>query len=135
MGLFFMSQKLTQKQENFCKVYVETGNASEAYRQAYEAENMKQTTIAVKACELLSDGNVSVRVQELRNEHAVRHNITIDSLIEELEQARQLAFDTGKAAPAVTATMGKAKLLGMDKQVIEHTGANGQPLFTGVVIE
>ena len=27
--------RLTPKQEAFCRAYVETGNASEAYRQAY----------------------------------------------------------------------------------------------------
>ena len=27
--------KLTPKQEKFCQVFIETGNASEAYRQAY----------------------------------------------------------------------------------------------------
>ena len=29
--------ELTQKQENFCLAYIETGNASEAYRKAYNA--------------------------------------------------------------------------------------------------
>ncbi|SQE31532.1 Terminase small subunit [Mannheimia haemolytica] len=28
--------ELTPKQEAFCLAYIETGNASEAYRQAYE---------------------------------------------------------------------------------------------------
>jgi len=28
----------------------------------------------------------------------------------------------------VSATMGKARILGLDKQVIEHTGTNGTPL-------
>ena len=46
--------KLTIKQEAFARAYVETGNASEAYRRAYNAENMKQESIAVRACELLA---------------------------------------------------------------------------------
>ena len=41
--------KLTAKQEAFARAYVETGNASEAYRRAYNAENMKQESIAVRA--------------------------------------------------------------------------------------
>ena len=36
-----MSNQLTPKQEKFAQVYVECGNASEAYRQAYNAENMQ----------------------------------------------------------------------------------------------
>ena len=68
--------KLTPKQEKFAQVYVETGNASEAYRQSYNAERMKPETIWVKASELLSCGNVSVRVGLLRSEIAASPNIS-----------------------------------------------------------
>lgn len=112
--------KLTEKQEKFCRVLVETNNASEAYRQAYNCENMKQSTINEEASRALAHPDITARVSELRATHAKRHEITVDDLLRELEEARQLAFDTEKAAAAVTATMGKAKLLGMDKQVIEH---------------
>lgn len=43
--------KLTIKQEAFARAYVETGNASEAYRRAYDAARMKPEVIAVKASE------------------------------------------------------------------------------------
>ena len=46
--------KLTPKQEASCLAYTKTGNASEAYRQAYDAKGMKDTTIHVKASELLA---------------------------------------------------------------------------------
>ena len=36
--------KLTAKQEAFCLAYLETGNASEAYRQVYKSDRMKSTT-------------------------------------------------------------------------------------------
>ncbi len=39
-------QKLTVKQEGFARDYVLTGNASEAYRRNYNAENMKQGSVA-----------------------------------------------------------------------------------------
>lgn len=118
---------LTQKQENFCLKYVECGNASEAYRHAYNANGMKQTSIAVKASELLSDGNVSVRVEELRMEAAQRHRLTVDDLLNELEEARiaALTAETVQASAATGATMGKAKLLGLDKQIIDHQSTDG----------
>lgn len=56
---------LTPKQEAFCLAYLETGNASEAYRRAYSAANMKPATIAVKASELLANGKITVRLKEL----------------------------------------------------------------------
>lgn len=121
---------LTQKQENFCQAYVETGNASEAYRKAYAADKMKPEAIHVKASELLSSGKVSVRVAELQGEIKQRHNVTVDSLLAELEEARQkaLSAETPQSSAAVAATMGKAKLTGLDKQIVEITGRNGSPL-------
>ena len=46
---------MTPKQEHFARLYVETGNASEAYRQAYNAENMKPETVTNEAYKLLLD--------------------------------------------------------------------------------
>ena len=125
---------LTPKQENFCLAYLETGNASEAYRRAYDAENMTPATINVKACELLANDKVTVRLAELREPIMQRHAITVDDLLRELEEARQLALETEAPAPAVSATMGKAKLLGMDKQVLEHTGPGGAPLLPTTIL-
>ncbi|MGL4546014.1 MAG: terminase small subunit, partial [Plesiomonas sp.] len=36
---------LTEKQEKFCKALIETGNQSEAYRRAYNTENMKPESV------------------------------------------------------------------------------------------
>ena len=119
---------LTIKQEKFANIYIELGNASEAYRQSYNCEKMKPESVNIKAFELLNNGKVTLRVDELRNELAKRHDITKDTLIIELEEARQMAKDTAKASSMVSATMGKARILGLDKQVIEHTGTNGTPL-------
>ncbi|MGG5150476.1 terminase small subunit [Alcaligenes aquatilis] len=121
---------LTPKQEAFALAYVETGNASEAYRRSYNAERMKPEVIAVKASELLAHGKVSVRIKELQAAHADRHKLTVDDLLRELEEARQAALtaETAQSSAAVAATMGKAKLLGMDKQVIEHSGPGGGPI-------
>ena len=113
--------KLTPKQEKFCYGYMETGNASEAYRQAYNAEKMRPDTVNNKAYGLLQKGGIRARLDELRAEHKKRHEITVDTLVAELEEARKLAFETDKAAAAVSATMGKAKLLGL---VVEKQETN-----------
>lgn len=112
-------KNLTVKQEKFSLAYVETGNASEAYRQAYNAEGMKPETVHRKASELLADGKITARIAELQADHQARHNITVDDLLDELEEARQMAKDNGNSSAMVTATMGKAKLLGLDKQIID----------------
>ena len=125
MGEMMGEVKLTPKQERFCQVYIETGNASEAYRQSYNAEKMRPDTVNNKAYGLLQKGDIRARLDELRAEHKKRHEITVDTLVAELAEARKLAFETDKAAAAVSATMGKAKLLGLvvDKQETAITQA------------
>ena len=116
---------LTPKQEKFCLVYMETGNASEAYRQAYDVrEGTKESTINRKAKTLVDQSNISARISELRATHAARHNVTVDSLIADLEADRQLAREIGQPGAAISASMGKAKLLGLDKQVIDHVSSD-----------
>lgn len=121
---------LTHKQEKFCQAYIETGNASEAYRTAYAADKMKPEAIHVNASKLLDNAKVALRVSELQGEIKQRHNVTVDSLLAELEEARQKALnaETPQSSAAVAATMGKAKLTGLDKQIVEVTGKNGSPL-------
>ncbi|HGM5304223.1 TPA: terminase small subunit [Serratia marcescens] len=118
---------LTIKQEAFCQAYIETGNASEAYRSSYAAENMKPDAIHVQASKLLDNPKIALRVAELRGEIKERHSVTVDSLLAELEEARRAALtaETPQSSAAVAATLGKAKLTGLDKQIIEHTGPGG----------
>ena len=116
---------LTPKQEKFCIVYLETGNASEAYRQAYDAQSMKPETVNKRASELLDNGVIAGRLEALRAPIIAKAQLTVEDLLRELEEARRLALDTEAPGPAVSATMGKAKLLGLDKQVIDHQSSDG----------
>ena len=77
-----MVNKLTPKQETFCQEFIKCGNASEAYKRAYDCENMKSETINVKACELLKNGNITVRVKEL-DEQKFNNNIADAQEIQE----------------------------------------------------
>lgn len=118
---------VTEQQEKFCHVFVETGNASEAYRQAYNAKNMGANTIAARASEMLNKSNITVRLQQLREVHQKRHAITVDTLLEKLNKVYTvaLAAETPQSSAAVRAVMGQAKLLGLDKQLIELSGEVG----------
>lgn len=116
---------LTPKQEKFCIVYLETGNASEAYRQSYNAENMSQNALNREASVMLDNPKIAQRVEQLRAPIIKKAQLTVEDLLRELEEARQLAIQTEAPAPAVSATMGKAKLLGLGKQVIDHTSSDG----------
>ena len=116
---------LTPKQENFCLAYLETGNASEAYRRAYEIGTMKPESVNRKAKELLDNVKITARLTELRAPIIAKAQLTVEDLLAELEEARRLAIDTEQPSPAVSATMGKAKLLGLDKLVVDNISSDG----------
>ena len=96
--------KLTPKQEKFCLVYIETGNASEAYRQSYNTAKMKPETVNRTAKQLLDNRKISARLDELRAELKQRHVVTIDRVLEEYAKlafydARKLFDDNGAVLP------------------------------------
>lgn len=122
---------LTLKQEAFCQRYIETGNASEAYRLAYNASGMKPATINRKAVELTQNGKVAARVTELKSGLAKAHQVTVASLLAELEEARVVARRQKTASSMVQATMGKAKLVGLDKDP-DTGGEEAQPVLVKV---
>jgi phage terminase small subunit len=117
---------LTPKQEAFALAYVETGNASEAYRRSYNAEKMKPETVNRTAKELLDNPKIAARLAELKAAHVERHEITVDDLIRELEEARSIAMAGERQQPAamVAASMGKAKLLGLIVDKAENKNDN-----------
>lgn len=127
---------LTVKQEAFALKYVECGNASESYRTAYDAEGMQPESIHVAASRLLSEAKVALRVQELRSAVAEAAKLTITDLLRELEEARTAAMtaENPQSSAAVAATMGKAKLLGLDKNTLEVSGLNGGPINASIEV-
>lgn len=66
-----MNNRLTEKQERFCNYYLDCdGNASEAYRMAYDASKMQPETIWSNASRMLASNKVAARIAELRSERA-----------------------------------------------------------------
>ena len=121
-----MSDKLTLKQEKFCLVFVETGNASEAYRQAYETENMKPETINRNAKALMDDNKIATRIGALQEAHRERHDVTVDSLTEMIIEDRTFARANKQPSAAVSATMGLAKLHGLASDKLKMAAEDGQ---------
>jgi phage terminase small subunit len=74
-------KNLTPKQEKFCHKYLECGNASEAYRHAYNCEKMADKTVWEKASALLNGGKVAARVDELRADLRAKADITKEEVL------------------------------------------------------
>jgi phage terminase small subunit len=76
-------RKLTPKQEAAIHEFMKNGgNKSAAYRHAYNAENMKEDTIKVKACNLFKQDNIRTTLEALQEK--VRKNSIAD--IQEIKE-------------------------------------------------
>ncbi len=105
---------LTLKQQAFCYAYLECeGNASAAYKVAYNAENMMDKTVTERASQLMDNGNVAAMIDELQVEARERHVVTMDSLSKRLDKAFKTAETQENSGQMTQATMGQAKLHGL----------------------
>lgn len=72
---------LTPKQEAFAHKYVECGNASEAYRFAYDTSNMKMESVNRKAHDLVVHGKIASRVSELQASRMAEVDVTASDIV------------------------------------------------------
>ncbi|MBL4941166.1 MAG: hypothetical protein JKY81_05815 [Colwellia sp.] len=113
------------KHEQFCQVWHETGNKSEAFRVSHpHSLKWKDETVHNKASALSKKGEVAARFEQLQEQALKDHGVTIASLLKELDEARKLAMttETPQTSSAISATMNKAKLVGLDKYQVEVSG-------------
>ena len=114
-------KNLTPKQGGFCLSYIETGNASKAYRLNYSASKMSDAALNNEAFKLLKHPEIALRVAQIQKAHSERHNITVDTLTVELNEAFNAAKEDIKPSAMVAAVMGKAKLHGLLTDKVEVT--------------
>ena len=111
-------------EEAFVQKWHETGNKSEAYRYAFEkSSKWKDETVHNNASKMSKKCEVLARFKELQQSTAKHHGITIESLLDELNENRKAALtaETPQASAANAATMGKARLCGLDIQKVESS--------------
>lgn len=111
---------LTPKQEKFCQLYVQLGNASEAYRQAYNSK-AKPQSVATEANKLLSNPDITLRVNSLQQETTEQAFWSrMDSLKVLADIARGID-DEAKPSDKVAAVKVINSMHGWDKQIIDQT--------------
>lgn len=119
-----MPRLLTPKQEAFCLAYLETGNASEAYRRAYNASQMAADTIHRKAKEVLDNGKVTARLAALRAPAVARAQLTLAQHLADLRRLRDSAQRAKQYGPAIQAEIARGKAAGLyDAEEAEPEGA------------
>ena len=103
-------------------------------RFAQEIANAKTATAAMAAAgysdprnstRLTKNDEIRRRIEELKERGAARAEVSVASLLGELEEARQLALKLGQASAAAQCSMGKAKITGhlIDRREVGEAGA------------
>ena len=113
------------KYELFTQKWHETGNKTASYKLAFPASlRWKDATVNNKASALSKVDEILARYKELQEQAGARHGITIDSLMAELNEIKEVALslETPQCSAAVSSVMSKAKLVGFDVVKIEHSG-------------
>ena len=107
------------RHEQFCQALASGKTADEAYALAGYKPNRANASV------LKSKQNISTRVAELLNGGAERAQVTVESLINEAEEARRAAMELGQISAAVAAIKEKGVLSGkrIERHEIDEAGA------------
>ena len=117
------TDRLTGKQEAFAQQVAKGSVLSDAYREAYNAENMKDKTIWEEACKLAQHPKVSARIKSIQADMETdrrmialrREEYVLRRLQEEAEGA-----DTSSSKIRALELLGKTTGLFADKTIIEN---------------
>jgi phage terminase small subunit len=123
---------LTAKQEAFCHGIAAGLSQADAYRAAYDAENMKPETVQKRACELMKRGDIAGRVADIRRPVVEKVQVDLEAHLRDLKELRDRASGDGKFGPAIQAEIARGKACGL---YIERIGnPDGTPLPSAPVI-
>lgn len=104
---------LTSKQTAFVNALLEGKTASDAYRDAYNCENMSHGAVWVEASRLKSNTKVSLWLRHFQRIGAYAARVTIESHLAELARARELAIDHRQISAGVQAEHYRGKAVGL----------------------
>ena len=119
---------LTQKQEAFALAYIQTGNASEAYRTAYDTSKMTEKSVNENASKMLRHIKVAPRIAELRAPAIKKAELTLEKHLDDLLRLRNMAAKDEKWSAAIQAEIARGKAAGLHVERHEVGGANGGPI-------
>ena len=110
---------LTTKQEVFCREYLLTNNASEAYRRAYNTSKMNEASVNKEAYALLRHPRIAPRIEKVREEVKEDTKITVKDHLDRLKDLSKKAESNGQYGPAITAEISRGKVSGLYVEKVE----------------
>lgn len=128
-----MASLENRKHELFAQAIAKGESATVAYKNVgYSAKGN-----AAEACasRLLSSAKIQARVTELQERAAIKVETTAADIARQLDEDRALAIRLGQPSAAVSATLGKAKVLGLIVDKRELTGKDGGAIAIADVSE
>ena len=108
-----MNNGLTPKQERFCQEIASGKSQSDAYRASFDAGNMKAATIHKRASELMDNGEVAGRIEELRKPLAEKALLTLEKHLNDLNSLRNGAVQNMQFGAAISAEIARGKAAGL----------------------
>lgn len=105
--------KLSAFEEKFCLEFIETLNASEAYRRSYSVENMSQKSVNDEASRVLNRPGVASRIASVQAEHVKDRKISLAWYYEQLLQLYYHARSGGQDGQARKSLELLGKYLGL----------------------
>lgn len=120
--------RITPRLREFADVYLECGNATEALRRVYSPKTSNNLTIRRRAQTCLRRPSVIAYLAERQAEIAERHNVTVDSVNNEITEAIGLAREERNPSAMVSALTLRARLHGLLVDKREHAGPGGGPV-------
>lgn len=118
------SDKLTPKQERFCQNIARGMSQADAYRDAYNTENMKEESIWTCSCRMMNDVKVMSRVKELTAEAVKDIKYEVEDCFRETDEILQLAKMTDNLQIMLKAVEQKGKLKGLFKDKDSNVNVN-----------
>ena len=127
-----MDHKLTAKQEAFAQAIADGLGQADAYRTAYDAENMKDETVYPNASRLMSNSKVAARVAQLKSQVVEKQLWSREMSVKALVQA----YKEGNGAVKVSAVKELNAMHGFNApQKIDVTGELGINRIERVMIK
>lgn len=105
---------LTPKQEKFLAEYLKHGNASRAYRAAYNCAGASDATVHREAHRLLDHPKITPRLAEARDKAREAAEITLESHLQRLDELSRKAEGAEQYSAAIAAEVHRARAAGLE---------------------
>mgnify|MGYP001306923085 CR=1 FL=1 len=119
-------EQLTPKQERFAQLVAGGATYSDAYRGAYDVENMSDPSINTEASRLANDPKISPRIKALQESAAIAALWSLELSIKTKRQALKIGIDKGDSRAIIQASESLDRQFGLEPaRKVDITSSDG----------